>query len=228
MPLLSLGLLLLTSPVQEVPVPKITASVDLTNVRVDEPTKTKLDELAKAYEKVARDNYPLIIHALRMENDPVAKDVRIIVTYGYNGVAATSDSGFGGANKGARIEVSAKYALSHPGDLGMIVHEMCHVVQSYPDYDPVWLVEGVADWVRWFNWEDVAKRPRPNPAKATARDSYQTTGSFLYYVSTHYDINLVPKINRLFKNRQYKESFFKEDTGKTLDQLDAEWRKTLK
>jgi len=228
MPLLSLGLLLLASPVQDIAVPKITASVDLTNVRVDAATKAKLDSLALTYEVVARQNYPLIIHALRMENDPIAKDVRIVITYGYKGVAATSGSGFGGENKGARIDVSAAYALSHPNDLGMIVHEMVHVVQSYPDYDPVWLVEGVADWVRWFNWEEVSKRPRPNPAKATARDSYQTTGAFLYYVSTHYDINLVPKINRLFKNRQYKESFFKTATGKTLNQLDAEWRKTLK
>lgn len=228
MPLLSLGLLLLSAPAQDIAVPKITASVDLTNVRIDAATKAKLDTLAMTYEIVARRNYPLIIHSLRMEDAPVSKDVRIVVTYGYKGVAATSDSGFGGENKGARIEVSAQYALSHPKDLGMIVHEMVHVVQSYPDYDPVWLVEGVADWVRWFGYEDVARRPHPNPAKATARDSYQTTGSFLYYVSTHYDINLVPKINQLFKKGQYKESFFKTDTGKSLNQLDAEWRKTLK
>ena len=228
----ALGLALLLT--QAIPVPKIAASVDLSagrdkpSVVVDAATKAKLDELAKTYERVARDNYPLIIHALRMEGDPVAKDVQIVVTYAYKGVAATGDSGFGGVNRGARISVSADYALAHPNDLGMIVHEMVHVVQSYPNYDPVWLVEGIADWVRWFNWEEVAKRPRPNPARAKARDSYQTTGAFLYYVSVHYDINLVPKLNRAFKDRAYKESLFKDYTGKTLDELDAEWRKTLK
>ena len=234
MPFLALGLALLAAPAQQIPVPKIEASVDLSTGRnqpakeVDAATKAKLDELAKTYEKVARDNYPLIIRELRMEGDPVAKDVQIIVTYAYKGVAATGNSGFGGRNTGARISVSADYALAHPNDLGMVVHEMVHVVQSYPTYDPVWLVEGVADWVRWFGYEDVKKRPRPNPARATARDSYQTTGSFLYYVSTHYDINLVPKINRAFKNNAYKESIFKDLTGKTLDELNTEWRVTLK
>lgn len=229
LPLLALTL------AQAIPVPKIEASVDLRapaeagpSTPVDEATKAKLEELAKTYERVARDNYPLVIHALRMESEPVAKDVKIVVTYAYDGVAATSGSGFGGANRGARIVVSAKYALGHPNDLGMIVHEMVHVVQSYPTYDPVWLVEGVADWVRWFNYEALAKRPRPNPTRAKARDSYQTTGAFLYYVSTRYDFNLVPKLNRAFKDRAYKESLFKDYTGKTLDELDAEWRKTLK
>ena len=233
MPLATSLIALLASSFQMVPVPQVTASVDLSTGRnsapmaVDAATKAKLDELAKTYEKVARDNYPLIIHALRMEGDPVAKDVKIVVTYAYNGVAATGNSGFGGENTGARISVSAKYALAHPNDLGMIVHEMVHVVQSYPNYNPVWLVEGIADWVRWFNYEALAKRPKPSPAKARARDSYQTTGAFLYWVSTHYDINLVPKLNRAFKERAYKESLFQDYTGKTLDQLDAEWRKTL-
>jgi len=216
---------------QTISVPKVVATVDLSQgapANLDEATKAKLTELAKTYERVGRESYPVIIRALRMENDPVAKDVQIVVTYAYKGVAATGNSGFGGPNGGARISVSAEYALTHPNDLGMVAHEMVHVVQSYPTYDPVWLVEGIADWVRWFNWEPLAKRPRPNPEKAKARDSYQTTGAFLYYVSTHYDLNLVPKLNRAFKERAYKESLFKDYTGRTLDQLDAEWRKTLK
>ncbi|RYG25009.1 hypothetical protein EON82_08690 [bacterium] len=231
---LAISLVALLVSAQTITVPKITASVDLSAgrnrppVEVDAATKAKLDDLAKTYERVARENYPLIIRALRLENDPTPKDVRIVVTYAYNGVAATGNSGFGGENTGARISVSAKYALDHPNDLGMIVHEMVHVVQSYPNYDPVWLVEGVADWVRWFNYEALNKRPRPNPARATARDSYQTTGAFLYWASTHYDINLVPKLNRAFKTRTYKEELFKEYTGKTLTELDAEWRKTLR
>lgn len=110
----------------------------------------------------------------------------------------------------------------------MIVHEMVHVVQSYPTYDPVWLVEGIADYVRWFFYEPVGKRPRPNPAKATARDSYQTTGAFLYWASCHYDLDLVPKLSKAFQANTYKEDLFRQFTGRTLDQLNDEWLPSLR
>lgn len=229
--------------------PKITATVALPNppkaddsgsagpfttgpavqpIVVDADTKKKLDDLAVQYEKVARANYPMIVKALHAENYVGPKSVSIVVTYAYNGVAATSGAGFGDKPTTPRIEVSAKYALAHPDDLGMIVHEMVHVVQSYPTYDPVWLVEGIADYVRWFDYEPVDKRPHPNPAKSTARDSYRTTGAFLYWASNKYDHDLVPKLNAAFHSNTYKESLFKDYTGKTLDELNDEWIASLK
>src|SRR5579862_3832963 len=94
---------------------------------VDSETKQKLEELTKNFQQVAIDNYPLIIKTLHLEGKPPStRNVRIIVTYGYDGVAATS-----GSPTGPRIEVSAKYALAHPTDVGLIVHEMVHVVQNY-------------------------------------------------------------------------------------------------
>jgi hypothetical protein len=194
---------------------------------VDDETKRKLNGLAKEYEDVARDNYALILRELRLPADLKSKPVQIVVTYAYDGVAATTGAGFGSDPTAPVIEVSAKYALAHPKDLGMIVHEMVHVVQSYPTYDPVWLVEGIADYVRWFFYEPIASRPKPNPARATARDSYQTTGAFLYWASTHYDLNLVPKLSAAFQANQYKESMFKDLTGHTLDELNTMWLASL-
>jgi len=138
---------------------------------VDDETKKKLDELAKTYQKVGIDNYPLIIKTLKLEDKPKpAKNVRIVVTYGYGGVAATS-----GTPQGPRIEVSARYALAHPDDVGLIVHEMVHVVQNYKHYNdteaPGWLVEGIADYVRWFFYEPLSAHPHPKAANADARGS---------------------------------------------------------
>ena len=195
---------------------------------VDEATKGKLNVLAATYQKVAHDNYGLILRTLHLPLDRPSKPVKIVVTYSYTGVAATTGAGFGAGPTTPVIEVSAKYALAHPNDLGMIVHEMVHFVQSYPTYDPVWLVEGIADYVRWFFYEPVGKRPRPNPAKATARDSYQTTGAFLYWASCHYDLALVPKLSKAFQANAYKESLFKEYTGRTLNQLNEEWLASLR
>jgi len=48
--------------------------------------------------------------------------------------------------------------------------------------NPGWLVEGIADYIRWFKSEPESQRPRPNPAKAKYTDSYRTTAAFLNYV----------------------------------------------
>ena len=231
----------------DIEIPKITASVQLpppaknppdnrigdfisgpdNPLVVDADTKAKLEDLAKAYEKVGIDNYPLIIKTLKLEDKPAsAKNVRIVVTYGYGGVAATS-----GTNQGPRIEVSARYALAHPDDVGLIVHEMVHVVQNYKHYNeadaPGWLVEGIADYVRWFFYEDLSKHPHPKAATADARGSYRTTAAFLFWASSRYGADLVPKLNAALQANTYKEELFKELTGKTLDELNAEWKSGL-
>jgi len=234
-----------TTQASNLVIPEITATVELPKpsapsedlgpftsgpkpIVVDDATKRKLMNLADAYQKVAHDNYGLILRTLQLPMDRPSKPVKIVVTYSYNGVAATTGAGFGAGPRTPVIEVSAKYALAHPNDLGMIVHEMTHVVQSYPTYDPVWLVEGIADYVRWFFYEPVGKRPRPNPDRATARDSYQTTGAFLYWASCHYDLDLVVKLSKAFQANAYKEDLFKEFTGRTLNQLNEEWLASLR
>ncbi len=231
---------------QEIKVPKVVASVEMpappaktgdtgpfttgpsNPIVITDEDKKKLDELAKAYQKVATDNYALIVKTLHAEKAPMHESVSIVVTFRYGGVAATSGSGFGERSSGPTIQVSAKYALAHPSDLGMIVHEMVHVVQSYPTYDPGWLVEGIADYVRWFYFEPVDKRPHPDPNKATARDSYRTTAAFLYWAANKYNQDLAPKLNAAFQANAYKESLFKDLTGKTLDELNGEWKAFLR
>lgn len=187
-------------------------------IEVTPEQKKKLEELAKTYGDVARKNFDLIVKRLRSTGS-VPSTVKIVITYKYKGVAATA---------GDTIMVDPRYALSHPDDLGMIVHEMAHVVQGYPTYDPGWLVEGIADYVRWFFYEPTDKRPKPNPDRATARDSYQTTGAFLFWASNKYSQDLVPKLHAAFQANTYKEDMFKQITGKTLDELNAEWKEALK
>lgn len=210
------------SPTQRVKPPKIEAKFAKPEQDIDSATQAKLEELAKTYEKVARDNYPVIIKLLKMEKSPVTKPVRIIVTYAYDGVAGT-----GGDENGAEIAVSAKYALAHPKDYGMIVHEMVHVVQSYPKYDPSWLVEGIADWVRWFNYEKPSVRPTFTAEKANARGAYGVTAAFLVWASAKYNKDLVPKLSAAMHADTYKEELWKTYTGRTLDELAAEWKTSL-
>ena len=121
--------------------------------------------------------------------------------------------------------------------LGSVVHEMVHVVQSYgrvrrddPDATrmPGWLVEGIADYVRWFLYE-----PQTKGAEITARNlsrakydaSYRVTGNFLDWVVVKHDTNIVQKLNAAARGGQYRDALWKESTGKTAQELGEEWKK---
>jgi hypothetical protein len=151
----------------------------------------------------------------------VAPDqVTITFKKDYNGVAAAG---------GTRITCSVKYYKDHPDDLGSIVHELTHVVQRYPRRGtrPGWLVEGIADYIRFYNYEPVKARPNPNPARAKHTDSYRTTAHFLNWAQEKYDKQLVVKLNTDCREARYSEDLWKQYTGKTLEELGAEWKESL-
>ena len=91
------------------------------------------------------------------------------------------------------ITCAEPYFVKHPNDVGAVIHELTHVVQHYTTGPrPGWLVEGVADWVRWFNWEPANRRPHANPRTAKYDASYQTTAQFLDWAQKKYDPSWSP------------------------------------
>jgi hypothetical protein len=119
----------------------------------------------------------------------------------------------------------------HPDDVGAMVHETVHVVQAYRygrggNRNPGWLVEGIADYVRFFKYEP----GKAGPVRADKHydGSYRVTATFLNYVSEKYDKELVRKLNAAMRQGKYSDDLFKDATGKTLQELDDEWRTTLK
>jgi hypothetical protein len=116
---------------------------------------------------------------------------------------------------------------------GAVVHEMVHVVQQYGrakggNRNPGWLVEGMADYVRWFKYEPPSHRPRPNPERAKYTDSYRTTAAFLDYLAENVDKDLAKKLNAAMREGKYSPELWKTYTGKTVDELWEDFVKTLK
>ncbi|RYG66553.1 hypothetical protein EON80_15200 [bacterium] len=122
---------------------------------------------------------------------------------------------------GGRISVSGPWITQHPDDLGMMVHELTHLIQKYPNFPgkPGWLVEGIADYTRWWRYEPETPRPKIDPLKNKYTDSYRTTAAFLAFIANKYDKGLVPKLDKTLRDRTYKDSVFVEITGKDLDTL---------
>jgi hypothetical protein len=131
---------------------------------------------------------------------------------------------------GTSVVGSESYFKAHLNDEGAIVHEMVHVVQQYKSSkNPGWLVEGLADYVRWFNYEPEAKHPKlRNPDKAKYTDSYQVTAGFIDYVVRTHDKDFAVKMNADMRNGKYKAELWKTYAGKDVDELWTEYVATLK
>ncbi|QVL35001.1 discoidin domain-containing protein [Telmatocola sphagniphila] len=179
-------------------------------------------EMKEWTEKVARiceRQYTMINEELKSEGFKPARSIRLTMKNDYDGVAYAS---------GSRIVGSVKFFKSHPEDMGAFVHETVHVVQQYRTRgNPGWLVEGIADYIRFFKYEP-GKAGRLNAERARYNGSYRTTAAFLNYLSEKYDPLIVQKLNKMLREGEYKEEAFQVLTKKTVQELDEEWRASLK
>ena len=128
-----------------------------------------------------------------------------------------------GATGGGVMVVDIAWCRAHPDDTGLTVHETAHVIQACSAYDPVWLIEGIADYVRWIKFEPENYHVRINAKTATYHDSYRTTATFLAWCELHYDNRLVTKLNHDVRFGNYKKDLFKQYCGKDVDTLWTEF-----
>ncbi len=186
---------------------------------IDVADEPKMKDWAENVARICTRAYPMINEELKSDGFKPPSVVTLTMKAGYRGVAFAS---------GARITGSVKYFEEHPGDVGAMVHETTHVVQHYNSRgNPGWLVEGVSDYVRFFKFEP-GKIGRINAARAHYNGSYRVTAAFLDFVTRKYDKQLVLKLNKAMREGQYKKEIFQELTGKSLEELDAEWIAALR
>jgi hypothetical protein len=121
---------------------------------------------------------------------------------------------------GTTIEINAEWVRKKPDDFGMVIHEITHVAQSLEG--PGWLIEGVADYIRWHVFE-TPQLPKVDPAKASHEDGYRVTGAFLAWTATNYSKTLVRRLNVALRAGAYDDELFTVFTGKDLPTLWSEW-----
>jgi len=115
--------------------------------------------------------------------------------------------------------------------VGSLIHEAVHVVQQFHGENPGWLVEGSADYFRWFKYEPqshgadmVWLRKHGKKFSPNYGDSYRITANFLNWVSEKYDQDIVSQMNAAMRENKYDEGLWKIYTGKTAPELGAEWK----
>jgi hypothetical protein len=130
---------------------------------------------------------------------------------------------------GDTIYISAQWIRAHPDDFGMVIHELVHVVQAYPpgNRDAGWLVEGIADYIRFFHYEPHVK-VHIDPQRSNYRkDGYRVAGAFLDWIVRTHGPDLIRKLNAALRKGKYRDDLFKELTGKTPDELWADFIATV-
>ena len=151
--------------------------------------------------------YPLISEALASKDFTPPREVKLVFKDEKKGIAYTT---------GAKITVVADWIRKHPDDFGLVIHELCHVVQSYPK-GVGWITEGIADYIRNYKFEP--KPPGKVSSKSSYKDGYKTAAVFLAWIEKTKDKDFIRKMNEALRTGKYKEEEVKEWTGADYDTL---------
>lgn len=187
----------------------LTLTVICRDKNFDETTKKRL---VAAFFSV----YPLEIKRF---NKHSAKEVVFNIDPSYKGVAETSN---------ARVRFNPEWFRKHPEDIDVVTHELMHIVQNYGNNEvPGWLTEGIADYARYtFGINNVAAGWQLTPYKTGQNytNAYRITARFLVWVEKQKNKpDLVNKLDKAMRNNKYKPQLWQKLTGKTVDQLWAEY-----
>jgi hypothetical protein len=156
--------------------------------------------------------HPIVAGLLPTAGFTPPSEVKIVIKK-MKGVAYTA---------GDTIVIAADWIHQHPDDLGMVVHELTHVIQHYPaNRGAGWLVEGIADYIRFYHYEP--KTELRLPRRASYRDGYRTTAMFLAWIEKAHGKDVLHKINDSLRKGEYKDELFKSRTSKSLDDLWGEF-----
>ncbi|MDB5002746.1 MAG: secretory protein [Mucilaginibacter sp.] len=152
---------------------------------------------------------------VNMFNDKTTHEVVFVTDTAYKGVAEAS---------GNRILFSTKYMNAHPYDIDIVTHEGMHIVQGYGyGSGPVWLTEGIADFIRYkYGVNNIGSKWYLPAFKASQsyKNSYRVTARFFEWIDQKVKPGMIVQIDKELRNHTYTEATWASlSGGKSIDQL---------
>ncbi len=186
---------------------RVTITVDVSEV----PDLKAWGEKAKV---LCETWYPIIAELLKTDGYVPPKAVTLLFKKDMDGIAGTG---------GSEIAISARWVRDHPDDFGMVIHELTHVVQGYPKYRPVWLVEGIADYIRYWRFEPSSRAREFNPKTSSYRRGYQSAAALLAWLEESQHKGIIRDLNKAMRAGTCTERTIEALTGKRADRWWAEY-----
>ncbi len=161
--------------------------------------------------------YPRICNLLPTKGFVAPSKVHLRIRKSDKGVAGTA---------GNKIGVMSHWIEEHPEDVGVVVHEVVHVIQAYPDANPGWVTEGIADYIRWAIYDGKPQSWFPVGEKFDGyKAGYRVSAGFLLWLETDAAPGIVKKLNTHMRLGTYDESVFERESEMTLEEL---WQSYVK
>lgn len=147
-------------------------------------------------------------------NKAATTKVIFVMDPDYDGIAAAG---------GGVIRFNPEWFKKNPGDIDIVTHEGMHLVQAYPgNAGPGWITEGIADYVRFVDGVDNAGAKWALPdlkPEHHYENAYRITARFFYWIETKVKKGTMVKLDKAMREKNYKESFWEDQTGQSLDSL---------
>lgn len=172
-----------------------------------------LQDLVNTYFTV----YPVLARNFNIE---AVNEVIFFIDPSYDGVAEAG---------GNRVRISSNWLKSHPDDFDLVTHEVMHLVQAYPDNaGPWWITEGIADYIRYIYGCDNAKGGwalTKFDDEQRFDKGYRITARFFLWIERKKSPGLIKKLDFAMRDNSYSDRIWKKETGKTVEDLWAEYAK---
>lgn len=204
-------------PLKTAPQGELAKPVTL-SITIDAQEAPELKEWGEKAKAICIEWYPKLADELKSEGFKPRESIVFVFKKKLFAPAATS---------GDTISISAEYVRTHPDDLGMMVHELAHVVQAYPGQkkgaDLGWLTEGIADYVRFWKYEPATRQAPINKEKASYKNSYRVSAAFLGWLVDKKDPQAVAKLNARMRKGGCDAAIFNDLLNKSVDDLWTEF-----
>jgi hypothetical protein len=89
----------------------------------------------------------------------------------------------------------------------------------------------MADYIRWFRFEPeshgadfVWMQRHEKNGKFNYDQGYRVSANFLNWATEKYDAKIVTEVGAALRDDKYTDDFWKQHTGKTLEDLGTEWK----
>lgn len=175
------------------------------------------EKFAKEAKRIAEKWYPKIHKLLYVQNHHLVPEKDITMFFEpMEGVAHAV---------GNEIHVSASWVKNHPDDIGLVVHELTHIVQQYKGYTDFWLTEGIADYVRYFHYEP-EKQKWLLGQESSYKQGYGIAAGFLNWLEKKYERKaVIITLNTACHDGGYQSDSLEKLVGENTDAL---WQHYLK
>ncbi|MBL0742991.1 basic secretory protein-like protein [Chryseolinea lacunae] len=127
---------------------------------------------------------------------------------------------------GCVTHYGAQWLHHYASDIDIVTHEIMHVIQDYPKYEPLWITEGIADYVRYtFGVDNAGAGWSLPPFKAGQHYShgYRVTARFFVWLEQNIRPGIVKAIDAAMRAGTYSEKTWRDETNRTVDDLWLEY-----